>query len=71
MNAWVFGEIGTLARHGDLAEDEHRRWVLRTVLAVVGWLEYLGGSSDAVAELVVRLELESGDDAHTDDAAAG
>jgi hypothetical protein len=52
--------MGTLARHGDLAEDEHRRWVLRTVLAVVGWLDYLG--ADAVAELVGRLELEPPDD---------
>jgi hypothetical protein len=71
LNAWVFGEMGTLARHGDLAEDEHRRWVLRTVLAVVGWLEYLGGSADAVAELVGRLEFEPGDDTQTGDAAAG
>jgi hypothetical protein len=39
------------------------------VLAVVGWLEYLGGSADAVAELVVRLELKPGD-THTDDVAA-
>jgi hypothetical protein len=71
LNTWVFGEMGTLARHGDLAEDEHRRWVLRTVLAVVGWLEYLGGRADAVAELVGRLELEPGDDTQTGDAAAG
>jgi len=71
LNTWVFGEMGTLARHGDLAEDEHRRWVLRTVLAVVGWLEYLGGRADAVAELVARLEFEPGDDTQTGDAAAG
>jgi hypothetical protein len=71
LNTWVFGEMGTLARHGDLAEDEHRRWVLRTVLAVVGWFEYLGGRADAVAELVARLELEPGDDTQTGDAAAG
>jgi hypothetical protein len=71
LNTWVFGETGTLARHGDLAEDEHRRWVLRTVLAVVGWLEYLGGQTDAVADLVARLELEPGDDTQTGDAAAG
>jgi hypothetical protein len=60
LRAWVFGEIGNLARHGDLGEDEHRRWVLRAVMAVVGWLEYLGGEEDAVEELVERLELERG-----------
>jgi hypothetical protein len=63
LHAWVFGEVGNLARHGDLAEDEHRRWVLRAVLALVGWLEYVEGEEDAVAELVSRLELERGDDA--------
>jgi hypothetical protein len=24
LNAWVFGEMSALVRHGDLAEDEHR-----------------------------------------------
>lgn len=61
LRAWVFGEMGTLARHGDLAEDEHRRWVLRAVMALVGWLEYLGGEEDAVEKLVERLELEAGE----------
>jgi hypothetical protein len=58
LRAWIFGERGNCARHGDLAEDEHRRWVLRAVIAVVGWLEYVGGEEDAVAELVERLELD-------------
>jgi hypothetical protein len=59
LHAWVFGEIGNLARHGDLPEVEHRRWVLRAVVALVGWLEYAGGEADAVADLVERLELAS------------
>jgi len=63
LNAWVFGEFGTSARHGDLGEDDHRRWVLRAVLGVAGWLEYLGGEDDFVAELVERLELAAGDEA--------
>jgi hypothetical protein len=58
LRAWIFGERGNCARHGDLAEDEHRRWVLRAVIAVVGWLEYVGGEQNAVAELVERLELD-------------
>jgi hypothetical protein len=63
LNAWVFGEFGNSARHGDLGEDDHRRWVLRAVLGVAGWLEYLGGEQDYVALLVERLELEPGDEA--------
>jgi hypothetical protein len=63
LHAWVFGEIGNLARHGDLPEVEHRQWVLRATVALVGWLEYVGGEADAVAELVQRLELETVDDA--------
>ena len=63
LRVWIFGEMGNLARHGDLAEDEHRRWVLRAVVALVGWIEYVGGEEDAVAQLVERLELERGDDA--------
>lgn len=59
LHAWVFGEVGNLARHGDLPEVEHRQWVLRAVVALVGWLEYVGGEADAVAALVERLELES------------
>jgi hypothetical protein len=58
LRAWVFGDTGNSARHGDLDEDEHRRWVLRAVLAVLGWVEYTGAREDAVAELVERLELE-------------
>jgi hypothetical protein len=63
LHAWVFGEIGNLARHGDLPEVEHRQWVLRATVALVGWLEYVGGEANAVSELVERLELESGDSA--------
>jgi hypothetical protein len=62
LRAWIFGETGNQARHGDLAEDEHRRWVLRSVIALVGWLEYLGGEEDATGRFVARLELERGSD---------
>lgn len=51
---------GDLARHGELAEEERRRWVLRTVLAVVGLLEYLDGDENVVDQFVVRLELDRG-----------
>jgi hypothetical protein len=62
LRAWVFGEVGNLARHGDLPELEHRKWVLRAVVGLVGWLEYVGGEEDAVAELVERLELQPAED---------
>jgi hypothetical protein len=58
LHAWVFGEEGNLARHGDLTEDAHRRWVLRAVIAVIGWLEQAGGEEGAIEKLVARLELE-------------
>jgi len=59
LRAWVFGDWGNRARHGDLAETEHRRWALRAFLAIVGWLEYCGTDEAPMAALVAQLELEA------------
>jgi hypothetical protein len=61
LHAWVFGEFGNLARHGDLPEPEHRRWVLRAVVALVGWFEYCAADEAPMDALVARLELPRGE----------
>jgi hypothetical protein len=63
LQTWIFGETGNLVRHGDLPEEEHRAWVIRATIALVGWLELAGGCQDAVSDLVARLELERWDEA--------
>lgn len=62
LHMWVFGPAGSAARHGDLSEPEHRRWVLRAFLAVVGWLEYCGADEEPMRALKVRLEIGRGDE---------
>lgn len=61
LNAWVFGELGNDARHGNL-EDEaaHRRWVLRALAALLGWFQYCVGHDELMQQLVARLELTLG-----------
>jgi hypothetical protein len=59
LRSWVFGTLGNLARHGDLPESEHRRWVLRAFVALLGWLEYCGADDRPMGALVARLELEA------------
>jgi hypothetical protein len=59
LRSWVFGPFGHSARHGDLPESEHRRWVLRAFVALLGWLEYCGADDRPMGALVVRLELEA------------
>jgi hypothetical protein len=65
LRSWVFGPWGHLARHGDLPESEHRRWVLRAFVALLGWLEYCGGDERPMEALVARLELEARQDEQT------
>jgi hypothetical protein len=59
LRSWVFGPWGTLARHGDLPESEHRRWTLRAFVALLGWLQYCGADERPLEALVARLELEA------------
>ncbi len=66
LHAWVFGDYGNPARHGTLPEAEHRRWVLRAVVALVGWFEYCANDAQPMGALVKRLELAAGD-AHEDE----
>jgi hypothetical protein len=65
LRSWVFGPWGNLARHGDLPESEHRRWVLRAFVALLGWLEYCGADKRPMEALVSRLELEARTDEQT------
>lgn len=60
LRAWVFGNWGNAARHGDLPESEHRRWVLRGFVALAGWLQYCSDDAAPMGALVRRLELEAG-----------
>jgi hypothetical protein len=62
LRSWVFGPWGHLARHGDLPESEHRRWVLRAFVALLGWLDYCGADERPMEALVARLELEVRED---------
>lgn len=57
LNAWVFGEMGKQARHGELPDEiAYRRWVLRAVAALAGWLEYCANDVSPIAALTARLE---------------
>lgn len=57
LNAWVFGEMGKQARHGELPDEiAYRRWVLRAVAALAGWLEYCANDLSPIAALTERLE---------------
>jgi hypothetical protein len=67
LHAWVFGDYGNPARHGALPEAEHRRWVLRAVVALVGWFEYCADEEQPMNALVQRLELAAGEVADKDE----
>ena len=69
LRGWVFGPLGSAARHGDLPEAEHRRWVLRAFVAVVGWLEYCGADDGPMRALTMGLELGRGDAGAAEDTA--
>jgi hypothetical protein len=58
LRSWVFGDPGHLARHRDLPETEHRRWVLHAFVALIGWLKYCGANEAPMGALVARLQLE-------------
>ena len=59
LRLWVFGPWGHLARHGDLPEPQHRRWVLRAFVALLGWLEYCGADDRPMRALVAHVEVEA------------
>jgi hypothetical protein len=65
LRSWVFGDWGNLVRHGDLPDPHHRRWVLRGLVALVGWFEYCAADGDPMDALVERLQLEPGDKGET------
>jgi hypothetical protein len=65
LRSWVFGQWGNLVRHGDLPDLEHRRWVLRALVALVGWFEYCADDTDPMDALVEQLQLESADKGET------
>jgi hypothetical protein len=68
LNAWVFGEFGKQARHGELPDEvAYRRWVLRAVAALAGWLEYCADDVSPTAALTQQLERSQHD---TDGSAA-
>jgi hypothetical protein len=68
LNAWVFGDYGNSARHGDLPEPEHRRWVLRATLALVGWFDYCANVESPMEALVQRLQLPPASQTKADEA---
>lgn len=62
LNSWVFGDFGNPARHGTLPDEAaHRRWVLRAVAALLGWIQYCAGDETPMLQLVARLEQTLGD----------
>ena len=65
LRSWVFGDWGNLVRHGDLADAQHRRWVLRGLVALVGWFEYCAADVGPMDALVKRLQLEPGEEGGT------
>jgi len=58
LRSWIFSEVGNDFRHGDVSDPARcRRQSLLLVGALVGWLEEIGGWSDA--ELPRRIESAS------------